>query len=492
MKTINTLKAISSGAIVIAKLANPDQYLLVLAGKDKICDVPMIRVKSSAFAYIDPDKYGIEEYDLLSRAIDNIVGTGAYKEISGFKPISRRAPEHASEVVGFAKPCNGAPAVTPKNIGELLSKCGYTYKKKELTTKFVKRDYGELLKDPANQKIYEEDEAELRKVGATYEGLPGEMKIAYEAVENGTANGIIFEGPTGTGKSFAARIMAHKSGAPLLNLQITYGTSVEDLVGMYVPNDEQEGGKWKFVEGPLLKAFYKGYQLVIEEINYGQPGVNAKLNEFTDGTQRVTVNGKVYNKHPNFVVYMTMNPGYEGTETLNVALKNRFPKVDVPALTKAEFTKRARGYSKGLGHELSAEFFDKLFDFSQVIEKEAATSKWHENVKFSIRNAQRLCENILQKQRNLAEFTDAISIQYLNDLSTDNDNSEKLEDFKNSKEIKEQIKQIYDLYDFAEEKVVDLSVDFDDLFSTTDDPDPKDGSAADKEEAMAKILDRFS
>jgi predicted metal-dependent hydrolase len=139
-----------------------------------------------------------------------------------------------------------------------------------------------------------------------------------------------------------------------------------------------------------------------------------------------------------------------------------------------------------------AEFFDKLFDFSQVIEKEAATSKWNENVKFSIRNAQRLCENILQKQRNLAEFTDAISIQYLNDLSTDNDNSEKLEDFKNSKEIKEQIKQIYDLYDFAEEKVVDLSVDFDDLFSTTDGPDPKDGSAADKEEAMAKILDRFS
>ena len=195
----------------------------------------------------------------------------------------------------------------------------------------------------------------------------------------------------------------------------------------------------------LLKAYSEGWPIVIEEINYGQPGVNAKLNEFTDGTMRVTVNGKSYKKHPNFVCYMTMNPGYEGTEVLNVALKNRFAKVNVPALTCKEYVKRLVAYSAMLGHGLKESFFKKLYDFSNLIEKEASSSKWHENVKFSLRNGQRLCDCILQKSRSEQEFADAVAVQYLNDLSTDNDNSDKLEDLKKDTEI---INKIHDIVMF--------------------------------------------
>lgn len=489
MKKFNVIKAAANGFLTLARLGESDQYLLVVTAKDKELFVPYVKIKGSAFAYIDPDRYDIDDYESLTTIIEAVNEAKLFKGVYQFKPISRKAPEHSNQVVGYVK-SSGAINTVPDNIKEILEKEGYEVVEKELTTAFIKRDYSELLKNPENKKMFDDDAKELAKVGANYESLPLETKIAYEAIEAGKSGGIIFEGPTGTGKSFAARILANRAGAPLLNLQITYGTSVEDLVGMYVPNDSVDGGKWKFVEGPLLKAFHEGYQLVIEEINYGQPGVNAKLNEFTDGTQRVTVNGRVYQKHPNFVVYMTMNPGYEGTETLNVALKNRFPKIDVPALTRTQFTDRARKYSKGLGHELSADFFGKLFDFGAVIEKEAGSSKWHENVKFSIRNAQRLCDNILQKKRSLDEFTAAISAQYLNDLSTDNDNSEKLQAFKQSKEITEQIRAIYDLYDFAESKTVKVSLDFEEFFEVTT-PAAEGDDPADKEEATKKILDRF-
>lgn len=489
-RTFNVIKAAANGILTLARLGESDQYLLVVTAKDKNLFVPYVKIKGSAFAYIDPDKYDIEDYEALTTIIEAINEAKLFKGVYQFKPISRKAPEHSMSVIGYVK-SSGAVNTVPENIKEILEKEGYDVVEKKLATTFKKRDYSELLKNPENRRMFDEDAAELEKVGATYESLPLETKIAYEAIESGKSNGIIFEGPTGTGKSYAARILANHAGAPLLNLQITTGTSVESLIGEYVPNESVDGGKFRFVKGPLLKAFHEGYQLVIEEINYGQPGVNAILNEFTDDTPRITLYGKVYNRHPNFVLYMTMNPGYEGTETLNVALKNRFRKIDVPALTRAQFTERAREYSKKQGHELSAEFFGKLYDFSAVIEKEAESSKWHENVKFSIRNVRRLCDDILQKKRNFDEFAATIFTNYLNDLSTDNDNSEKLQAFKQSKEIVEQIRGIYELYDFAEEKTVKVTLDFDDLFETTGGAAEEDDKA-DKDEAARKILDRFA
>lgn len=489
-KDFNVIVSAANGILTLARLGEPDQYLLAVTTQDKNLFVPYVKIKGSAFAYIDPDKYDIEDYEALATIVDAINEAKLFKGVYQFKPISKKAPEHSNQVVGYVK-SSGAITTVPENIKEILEKEGYEIVEKKLATTFKRRDYSELLKDPENRRIFDEDAAELEKIGATYESLSLVTKVEYEAIESGKSNGIIFAGPTGTGKSVAARILANRAGAPLLNLQITNGTSVDDLVGSYVPNDSVDGGKFKFVEGPLLKAFHKGYPLLIEEINYGQAGVNATLNQFLDGTLRIPLYGKVYNRHPNFVVYMTMNPGYEGTETLNVALKNRFSKIDVPALTRAQFIDRAKEYSKKQGYELSAEFFGKLYDFSAVIEKEAGSSKWRENVKFSIRNAQRLCNDILQKKCNFDEFTAAISAQYLNDLSIDNDNSEKLQAFKQSKEIIEQIRGIYELYDFAEEKTVKVTLKFDDLFETTGSGVEEDDKA-DKDEAARKILDRFA
>ena len=229
-----------------------------------------------------------------------------------------------------------------------------------------------------------------------------------------------------------------------------------------------EQAKWEFIPGPLLKGFIEGWVTIIEEANFGDPGVLAKLNEFTDKTLRVTINGISYKRNPNFVVIMTMNPGYEGTEILNIALKNRFTIVNVPQLTKDQFCARMIGYTEGHGHAFSKKFFEKLYDFARTYEKMGRDTQYHENVVYSIRNAQRFCDDILIKPRSLDEFSASIANNYLNQLTMDNDNSDKVEALKLEVTTRNSIIELFGLYDYAEIKTVKTLPALDAFFTIVD------------------------
>lgn len=491
-RKFNITAAITNGTITLCRTTDDKQLLLAVVTKDKSYLIPMIEGKTRV-AYLPSETP--EEFADLADIIRGINDSGVFKELTGaYTPWNGVAPDFSHTIVELIPgSIPGTVGMIPSNLKDLLTSSGYEIGSDDTTTVVTQvRDYSKQQEDPWAKKIYTADAAMLKTVGATYSSLPAEVKVAYEAIESGRSGGLILEGPTGTGKSFTAKILANKAGSALLNIAITDGTTVDDLVGTIVANEDAKSDtdpRWKFVKGPLLKAYSEGYQLVVEEVNFGQPGILARLNEFTDDTPRVVVNGTVYEKHPNFVVYMTMNPGYKGTECLNVALKNRFAKVCIPALSKAAFTSKMMSYSKRLGHQLSAEFFNALFDFAGFVEKEASQSKWHEDVKFSIRNAQRLCDIILQKKRGNAEFKAAVAIQYMNDLSTDNDNSEKLQSFKNSTPVREQLQKLYSLYDFGEVKTTDPAPSLDALFSEAEDA-PSDSPEA-KTKAMEDIMSRF-
>ena len=524
MAKFNTIEALKEGMINLCKLNKEDQYLLVLIAGDTNYVIPFLKGDAGCLAYI-PSSVSTEEYTNLSLIIETISQEKVYRGMYTYKPIMKDAPAHCMEVVKTEKPSVGE--VVAENVKEIVESHGYTWLVGSSQSLKKTLDYSDLMSNPKYKQIFEEDEEELKKVGATFEGLSDEIKVAYESIKNDPKTiGVIFEGPTGTGKSVGARILANKMGAPLLSIQFTYGTAIEDLIGSFVPNtgatineaadkeirdlmDSYEkgeittqvffdkagqltgstGAKWTFKMGPLLEAYVNGCQLVGEEINYASAGIIAKLNEFTDDTLRVTVNGETYRRHPRFKCYFTMNPGYAGTDPLNVALKNRFAKVNIPALTKEEFTKRAQIYSKNLGHELGVEFFSKLYDFALFIEKEGENNQWHENIKFSIRNCQRLCFYLLTEGRTFEEFRAAMAIQYLNDLATDNDNSEKLETFKESPEIQKKIKDIYYSYDFAAIKTKKVEKSFGSFF--IEDGENSSSSKSAKSEMMDDFLSKL-
>ncbi len=197
-----------------------------------------------------------------------------------------------------------------------------------------KKDYSSLLENPEIKAFFEKDEAAIKKVGANFESLPLEMRTAFESIVNGHSSGCIL---TGTGTSFAINIMANKASAPLLGVQVTEGTTIDDLVGSYVLDGE---GGFKFIEGPLLKAYSSGFWVKIDGVNLGNAGVLSVINQFGDGTSRLTFGGKTYHLNPNFVMFLTMNPGYEGTTVLNDALKNRFCKVDFYPISEWNLKRR--------------------------------------------------------------------------------------------------------------------------------------------------------
>lgn len=517
----NLLKALAEGAINLLKLKGNDTYVVAIITKDKEAFIPLVKNEDGAYAYI-PTSYSLKEYELFSEIITTIFTNSVYSDIYSFKPIQRDV--EVSKVVEAFLPSTGIKCLRASNLIEVLNKNGYdtTALTFTLDAKSEVKDYSSLLADPDVKERFEENRKALAAVNATYESLNNEIKIAHESLMSGSSNGIIFTGPTGTGKSFAARILADHDNAPYIEHQISYGTAIEDIIGMFIPNDsanpdvkaqvqqiwdgdmdvqtkfdkiEQlinnkgENGNWKFAAGPLFKAAVEGYVLILDEINFGQPGIISKINEFTDTTLYFTLNGEVYHKHPNFVVYMTMNPGYKGTEELNVALKNRFAIVDVPALTKEEFANRAQFYSKSLGHELSVKFFDKLYDFAQFIKKEGNSSRWHENVEFSIRNAQRLCNAILRAPKGFDDFSAAVAVQYLNHLSVDNDNSEKLQALKKDEHIVSEIRELFGYYNFAKIEEAKVSVDFDGLFSEID--ETKASSDASDDKMMDDLFSKF-
>jgi MoxR-like ATPase len=497
---VNAVAAAAAGMFNLFSTQDENTYILAIVHQAGHFIVPIIGDK----AYVSCEEETVEE--TVASLVEGMVNEGIYPCLTGVAIKFRAAPAHNQAIKGsvYSPLVNAAPEVE-----DILQKEGYTFVS-GIQASGSTKDYAPLLAaKPEAKAMLESTKEILSKVGATYESLSLRMKMAYEGMMHSENSGVILTGPTGTGKSWISRICSVHAEAPLITQQVTYGTTVEDLIGMFIPNasedasSEQEvrrimadlgsltpnageetgdffkryqaeqaaamkkidgiiaasGGssKWKFVPGTLLRAWADfrehpdcyGCQICLDEINYGQPGVLACINQFTDGTERIIVNGVTYTKSPNFVVYMTMNPGYEGTEVLNMALKNRFSIVDVPALTKEQFTERMIGYSKSLGHALSKDFFYKLFDFAGKMEVLGKGSGYHENLAFSIRNAQRLCDIVLLQPRDFESFKAALSVQYIDVLSCDNDNSAKVEELRKNPDINAKIQEIFDSYDCA-------------------------------------------
>ena len=336
--------------------------------------------------------------------------------------------------------------VKNKHITNLLIEKGYnvlpTSNKFELAPI---RDYSKLAEDPLAKKIMAENRAELLKNKATFESLNDELKIIFEYFQRDLP-GMILTGPAGTGKSWVGRIFADKMNAPYLTIQLNRGTQVEDLQGKWIPAEEGEKN-WEFIRGLLLKAYVEGWIIVIEEVNLAEAGVLALLNQFLDGTLRICIENKLYERHPNFTVIMTMNPGYEGTLELNTSLKDRFAMVVMPGLTEGQYTERMYNYCEKI---LSKEFFKKLFDFSNKIEKIGHNNIFHENVVYSIRSAKDFVKSMLARRFNEKEFTAGIHPFFINKLNCDNDNAEEVEKLKEDSGVIADIKELYELYSKAD------------------------------------------
>jgi MoxR-like ATPase len=304
-----------------------------------------------------------------------------------------------------------------------------------------------LRETPEGKASYELYEAHLNSIGINYATcpLPKDLEVLADSVRYGALGGVILYGAAGTGKSILAERLSNAMGAPMLSYCIQEGTSTDDLLGTYAPAD---GGGFVFKMGVLLKAFTEGWQIRLDEINFGSSNLMAQLNPFFDESPIINHLGVDYHRHKNFVAYCTCNPGYEGTSILNTALKSRFAKVFIPELTENEFCARmSSSDSTRYGSALSVAFYKKLFEVTHSIEAQAI--KMHESVDICLRNAQQLSSLILIRPLAEVDFINAFHVAYTFNLALDNKtNMSVMERLMSEESYLNNIKALYKLYDF--------------------------------------------
>ena len=445
----NKAKLEKDGNINLFQLEGTHNYVMVIAFTDVHFLASLVNTGKGYTTYISSD---YEEDDYLN--IEDLMGSVKkyYKTLPDFSHcMYKKAPATASKIVKSFVQGTGLNKASDEVLFKILQDEGYdiTGLSKTICVVSDKRDYSDLTTtNPEAKANVEQNEKDLKIMGATMAGASVGAQRIYEALVQGKKRAVLFTGPAGTGKSVLATTMATAMGAPLLRYQATEGTQIEDLKGEYIPSADKDK-QFEYCLGLLLKAYAEGYQMLIDEVNMAPAGVLSLLNQFLDDTPNITIYGTVYKRHPNFVLYCTMNPGYEGTNALNASLKSRFICHEVPRLTEQKFVERMVNFSKRFcGNPLSVDFYKKLYNYGQHIAGFA--SQWGENVEICIRNAQDLTSLILTKPCTREEFFESVANSYLSFLSIDNDNYEKIENLKKTEDEVKMIDDLYSQYDFRE------------------------------------------
>lgn len=151
--------------------------------------------------------------------------------------------------------------------------------------------------------------------------LDDKMMPIGNAVVNGDVLTVLLHGPSGTGKTFACKLLCQQMKLPIIATVNCTENLDEFILGKYLPIDD----RIVFMESEVTKAIRNGGAVVFEEINFAKPGYLAFLNSLLDDNGFVRLdNGEIVRRHKNFRFFATMNIGYFGTKELNQALFNRF------------------------------------------------------------------------------------------------------------------------------------------------------------------------
>lgn len=195
----------------------------------------------------------------------------------------------------------------------------------------------------------------------------------------------LFRGPAGTGKTMGAQAIAAGLHLPYTLITCNTNTEISDIVGQFIPDagdsaggagsdigelpkisdiimhppsvykeltgiydedrteddvleklieiavsklmvkEEKHGQRIRYVESPLLEAIRHGYVCEVQEPScIMSPGVLVGLNALMDNCQLITLpTGERVHRHPDAVIVVTTNAGYEGCRPLNQSILSR-------------------------------------------------------------------------------------------------------------------------------------------------------------------------
>lgn len=134
---------------------------------------------------------------------------------------------------------------------------------------------------------------------------------------------LILKGPTGCGKTRFIEHMAYHLDLPLITVSCHEDLTAADLVGRYLFKE----GETVWHDGPLTLAVRHGGICYLDEIVEARNDTTVVIHSLTDDRRMLYIDktGEVVRAHPNFMVVLSYNPGYQSiVKDLKQSTKQRF------------------------------------------------------------------------------------------------------------------------------------------------------------------------
>ena len=168
-----------------------------------------------------------------------------------------------------------------------------------------------------------------------YVPLADEVEVFLAAYEARLP--VLLTGPTGCGKTRFVEYMSHvlyrqdilasssrmDLGEPLVTVACHEDLSASDLVGRYLLNGEET----VWIDGPLTRAVRGGAICYLDEIVEARKDTMVLIHALTDHRRMLPVEKRslVLNAHPDFLLVMSYNPGYQSVlKDLKPSTRQRF------------------------------------------------------------------------------------------------------------------------------------------------------------------------
>ncbi len=200
---------------------------------------------------------------------------------------------------------------------------------KENMEEFLQKDWT-IMSDDEAAKLPQFLQIQRKAMRNYYESkkatLSYEVALKIKEMHDGKLKTLSLSGPAGTGKTFAARMIAGALNLPLQIVVGKAGVDSSEYLGSYqiVSKNGETNSVWK--DGAIAEVVRYGGILLFDEINLAEPEVVGSLNTLLDISNCLCLsNGETLPAHEKFFYIEAMNigSGFDGTNKMNNSHRRR-------------------------------------------------------------------------------------------------------------------------------------------------------------------------